>query len=69
MELKLILDKLIGKKGAGGNALKKGKIAGVDWDKMQDQPPLNELKAPGFFAMLILPFLLMELVILPLQIL
>ena len=46
MELKLILDKFIGEEGAGENALKKGKVAGVDWDKMQDQPPLNELKTP-----------------------
>ena len=67
MELKLILDKFIGEEGAGENALKKGKVAGVDWDKMQDQPPLNELKTPGFLQWLILPFLLMELVILPLQ--
>ena len=51
MELKLILDKFIGEEGAGENALKTGKVAGVDWDKMQDQPPLNELKTPGFFAM------------------
>ena len=54
--MKLILDKFIGEVGAGENLLKKGKVAGVDWDKMQP-----------FFQWLILQFLLMELLILPLQ--
>ena len=49
-ELKAILDKLLGKTGAGSDAIQEGKVASVDWNNSKGQP-LTELKTPGYFTM------------------
>ena len=51
MELRHILDKLIGQKGAAEKAIQDGIITGTDWQNIRDVQPLSELKTPGFFAM------------------
>ena len=49
-EMKLMIDRLIGKEGAGEQALQAGQVAAVDWEYTKGEP-LSELKTPGFFTM------------------
>ena len=51
IELSLILDKLLGRKGAGKQALRQGQVAETNWAYIKDQPLINELRTPGFFTM------------------
>ena len=49
-ELNSILDKLIGKEGAGQQAVLNGQVASVNWDHIKGKP-LSELSTEGFFSM------------------
>jgi hypothetical protein len=49
-ELKTILDKMLGKAGAGEEALRDGRVASVDWSTTRGQL-LDELRTPGYFTM------------------
>ena len=51
MELRHILDKLIGLKGAAEKAIQDGIVARADWQNIRDVQPLSELKTTGFFAL------------------